>query len=48
MQISFGTVHGYILQFSSGIKDFWIKFVPWECSCDEEYLEEFDKGKILT
>ena len=24
-----------------------IKSVSWEYSCDEEYLEEFDKGKIL-
>ena len=23
-----------------------IKFAQWEFSCDEEYLEEFNKGKI--
>ena len=24
-----------------------IKYVLWEYSCDEEYLEEFNKGKII-
>ena len=31
----------------SGKEAFWIKSVSWEYSCDEEYLEEFNKGKIL-
>ena len=25
----------------------WIKSVSLEYSCDEEYFEEFDKGKML-
>ena len=29
------------------ILDNWIKSVSWEYSCDDEYLEEFDKGKVL-
>ena len=28
-------------------KDFFVKSISWECSCEEEYLEEFNKGKIL-
>ena len=28
------------------IKNFWIKSVLWEYSCDKEYLEGFDKGTI--
>ena len=29
------------------VKQIWIKYVSWEYSCDEEYLEEFNKQKIL-
>ena len=25
----------------------WIKSISWEYSCNEEYLEEFDKGEML-
>ena len=27
--------------------NYWIKSVSWEYKWDEEYLEEFNKGKIL-
>ena len=25
----------------------WIKSVSWEYSCDQEYFEEFNTGKLL-
>ena len=24
----------------------WIKSISWDYSCDEKYLEEFNKGKL--
>ena len=32
----------------SWCESFGIKFVSWEYSCDEEYSEELNEGKILN
>ena len=36
-----------LLSFKVSLNYYWIKYVSWEYSCDGEYLEEFNKRRIV-